>query len=99
LSVEEFWKPFEVEIANFEGLLKIINQVMEKAVAKNIKFAWRGQIDARWSLHSSLYRRMNLTKGKILTEAETFSGSGLDSSHIVMHEREQGLDPQHAVIY
>lgn len=70
MSVEEFWKPFEVEIANFEGLLKIINQVMEKAVAKNIKFAWRGQIDARWSLHSSLYRRMNLTKGKILTEAE-----------------------------
>ncbi|MDH0474892.1 FRG domain-containing protein [Aeromonas caviae] len=43
---------------------------MEKAVSKNIKFAWRGQIDASWALHSSLYRRANLTKGKVLTEAE-----------------------------
>lgn len=70
MSVEDFWKPFEVEISDFDGLLNIINQVMEKAVAKNIRFAWRGQIDASWPLHSSLYRRINLTKGKTLTEAE-----------------------------
>lgn len=67
---EDFWKPFEVKIDNFDGLVRVINQVMEKAVAKKIKFAWRGQVDASWSLHSSLYRRMNLTKGKILTETE-----------------------------
>ena len=70
MSAEEFWKPFEVEISDFNGLLAVINQVMEKAVAKNIKFAWRGQIDASWALHSSLYRRMNLTKARILTEDE-----------------------------
>jgi hypothetical protein len=70
LSAEDFWKPFEVEIADFNGLLSVINQVMEKAVTKNIKFAWRGQVDASWALHSSLYRRMNLTKGKTLTEDE-----------------------------
>lgn len=68
LNIEEFWKPFEVEIPDFDKLLSVINQIMEKAVTKNIKFAWRGQIDASWSLHSSLYRRMNLTKGRVLTE-------------------------------
>lgn len=70
MAVEEFWKPFEVEIEDFEGLLTVINQIMEKVVSKNIKFAWRGQIDASWPLHSSLYRRMNLTKGKILAEED-----------------------------
>lgn len=70
MSPEEFWRPFEVEISDFNGLLTVINHVMEKAVEKNIKFAWRGQIDASWALHSSLYRRMNLTKGKVLTEAD-----------------------------
>lgn len=68
MIIEEFWKPFEVEIGDFNQLLQVINQVMEKAVERNIKFAWRGQIDASWSLHSSLYRRVNLTEGKILTE-------------------------------
>ncbi|BCV44364.1 FRG domain-containing protein [Shewanella algae] len=70
MSAEDFWKPFEGEISDFNGLLTVINQVMEKAVEKNIKFAWRGQIDASWALHSSLYRRMNLTKSKVLTEDE-----------------------------
>ena len=70
MIVEDFWRPFEKEISDFEGLLSVINLVMEKAVANNIKFAWRGQIDASWSLHSSLYRRMNLTKNKVLREDE-----------------------------
>lgn len=70
LSAEDFWRPFEVEISNFDELLKVINQIMEKAVAKNIKFAWRGQINASWPLHSSLYRRANLTKNKILKEID-----------------------------
>lgn len=76
MNIEDFWKPFEVEIADFDGLLKVINQIMEKAVEKNIKFAWRGQVDASWSLHSSLYRRMNLTKGKILVEDEIAKEEG-----------------------
>jgi len=70
LTAEDFWRPFEVVVENFDDLLKIINQIMEKAVAKNISFAWRGQVDASWALHSSLYRRMNLTKGRILKEDE-----------------------------
>lgn len=70
MNIADFWRPFEDEIDNFDKLLEVINKVMEKAVAKNIQFAWRGQIDADWALHSSLYRRANLTKNKILIENE-----------------------------
>ncbi|HEY9017833.1 FRG domain-containing protein [Thiomicrospira sp.] len=76
MSAEYFWNPFEVEINDFETLLKVINQIMSKALDKNIKFAWRGQVDASWPLHSSLYRRMNLTKGKILTEDDIAKEEG-----------------------
>ncbi len=70
MKPSEFWENFEVEIQDFDGLLKSINQVMEKSVAKNIKFAWRGQVDANWALHSSLYRRLSLTKNRNAVESE-----------------------------
>ena len=66
----DFWENFEVEISDFDGLVNVINQVMEKSVKKNISFAWRGQVDAKWALHSSLYRRLSLTKGKNVGESE-----------------------------
>lgn len=66
----DFWGKFEVEIKDFNSLVAIINQVMEKSVKKNIKFAWRGQVDANWALHSSLYRRLSLTKGRNVAERE-----------------------------
>lgn len=66
----DFWKNFEVEIKDFGSLVDAINQVMEKSVKKNISFAWRGQVDASWALHSSLYRRLSLTKGRNVVEAE-----------------------------
>ncbi len=76
MSADAFWKPFEVEIHDFNGLLNIINQVMEKAVVRNISFAWRGQVNASWALHSSLYRRMNITQKKILQEADITKAEG-----------------------
>lgn len=66
----DFWEKFEVEIKNFSDLVDAINQVMEKSVKKNISFAWRGQVDAKWALHSSLYRRLSLTKGRNVVESE-----------------------------
>ncbi len=66
----DFWKHFEVEIKDFNNLVCAIDQVMEKSVKKKIKFAWRGQVDATWALHSSLYRRLSLTKGRNVGEAE-----------------------------
>jgi hypothetical protein len=76
LKPEDFWEPFEFVISDFNQLLEVLNQIMEKAVEKNIKFAWRGQVDASWSLHSSLYRRMNLTKGKVLVEDDIAKAEG-----------------------
>lgn len=70
MNPSDFWKNFEVVIEDFDGLLRAINQVMEKSVAKNIKFAWRGQVDASWALHSSLYRRLSLTKKFNVIESE-----------------------------
>ncbi|WP_236168482.1 FRG domain-containing protein [Pseudomonas atacamensis] len=76
MTADAFWKPFEVEINDFNGLVHVINQVMDKAVEKDISFAWRGQVDASWALHSSLYRRMNITRGKTLPEADIEKAEG-----------------------
>lgn len=68
MSSENFWGPFESNISSFSELVNAIEGVMEKALAHNIQFAWRGQVNADWSLHSSLYRRLCLTSKK--TEKE-----------------------------
>ncbi|MCB0826942.1 MAG: FRG domain-containing protein [Armatimonadetes bacterium] len=70
MDIPAFWKPFEVHINSFEQILEKFNEVMEKAEKKDIQFAWRGQVDYRWALHSSLYRRLILTKGQALREQE-----------------------------
>lgn len=66
----DFWGKFEVEIRNFSDLVDTINQVMGKSVKNNISFAWRGQVDSQWALHSSLYRRLSLTKGQNVVESD-----------------------------
>ena len=42
---------------------------MARAVRHRIQFAWRGQVHADWSLHSSLYRRLNLSVRRTPDEA------------------------------
>lgn len=68
MNIPEFWRPFEIKINSFTELVEVINQVMEKSLKHNIQFAWRGQVNADWALHSSLYRRLMLTKGKVIVE-------------------------------
>lgn len=63
MKPREFWAPFEEEIRSYSGLVKKISEVMKKAEAKDITFAWRGQTNADWPLHSSLYRRVSWTLG------------------------------------
>lgn len=58
-----FWAPFERVINNYDDLVQAIDGVLNKAKAENKQFAWRGQVNAGWSLHSSLYRRLRLTLG------------------------------------
>jgi hypothetical protein len=72
MSAQNFWGPFEEEITSFDRLVEIIERTMEKAVAHGIQFAWRGQVDASWALHSSLYRRVCLTNAATADEVELF---------------------------
>jgi len=44
-----------------------------KAVANGRQFAWRGQINADWALHSSLYRRLGLTNSNVPKETDVFA--------------------------
>lgn len=58
-----FWEPFETVINDYGDLVKAIDGILDKAKAENRQFAWRGQVNAGWALHSSLYRRLKLTCG------------------------------------
>lgn len=61
MSCDAFWQPWETEIASFKDALDLIHGVFDDWSAKGRLFAWRGQVDASWSLHSSLYRRLHWT--------------------------------------
>lgn len=63
MGVEDFWAPWETKVASFDDVLKIIHDVFDKWSAGGSLFAWRGQVDAAWPLHSSLYRRLHWTAG------------------------------------
>lgn len=53
----EFWEPYEATVASFDDAHEMITDVVKKWSAKGSVFVWRGQVDASWALHSSLYRR------------------------------------------
>ena len=50
--VEEFWAPYEIEIASYDDLVKAIDKIFTKWKTKT--FAWRGQSDSSWPLYLSL---------------------------------------------
>jgi len=63
LSANLFWSPFETVIDSYSDLVQAIEGILNKAKSENKQFAWRGQVNADWALHSSLYRRLSLTMG------------------------------------
>jgi hypothetical protein len=60
---EDFWTPWEKEISSFDEINTVINDIFTKWVQGGRLFAWRGVANARWALHSSLFRRLLLTNG------------------------------------
>ena len=61
MSASFFWEPFETVINNYDDLVQAIEGILTKAKSQNKQFAWRGQVNSDWALHSSLYRRLSIT--------------------------------------
>ncbi|TYO99742.1 FRG domain-containing protein [Geothermobacter ehrlichii] len=76
MNPEDFWAPYEKEITSFDDLYNVIEAVFKKWSSKNKLFAWRGNVDARWPLHSSLYRRLYWTRGALPDERELYKKEG-----------------------
>lgn len=78
MNVEDFWRPFEEVITSYDDLVNRINAVYEKWGRKDKLFAWRGQVDSTWPLHSSLYRRMLWTRNGVhFAERDLFRQEGI----------------------
>ncbi|MFQ5508376.1 MAG: FRG domain-containing protein [Leptospirillia bacterium] len=58
MNPNDYWSPWEKECSSFEEVQDLIQQIFDKWSKKGRLFAWRGQVDASWALHSSLYRRL-----------------------------------------
>ena len=58
MDIAVFWSPWEVTVDSFADAEEQIYGVFEKWSKRGSVFAWRGQLDASWPLHSSLYRRV-----------------------------------------
>ncbi|PPH55775.1 FRG domain-containing protein [Rathayibacter sp. AY1E1] len=56
-SAEAFFDEHAVEVDNVPSLLKFISTVQQKHYEHRL--VWRGQQDAAWSTHSSLYRKLS----------------------------------------
>lgn len=60
MNVEDFWEPWQGEVNSWPQASKLITAIHKKWPTN--LFAWRGQVDASWPLHSSLYRRLLWTR-------------------------------------
>jgi hypothetical protein len=71
LEAQEFWSPNEEVVSSYKELVDVVEDVFTKWQRdKNKVFAWRGQVDSRWPLYSSLYRRAAWTRGTQLEERD-----------------------------
>lgn len=73
---EDFWREKEEIVSSLEEAIELIREIYmkhSKAPSKEgatESFAWRGQLDSRWGLTSSLYRRVSWREGRAPTEDE-----------------------------
>lgn len=63
MTPRDFWAPWEEEAKSFDDILKTIHDEFDDWSKSGRVFAWRGQVDADWALHSVLYRRIQWTDG------------------------------------
>lgn len=78
MKPSDFWNPFETVISSYEELESAINEILKKAKEKpnQRQYVWRGQVNADWAMHSSLYRRLSITNGNIPDEESLLEKEG-----------------------
>ena len=76
MSAADFWRPWEQKAESFDQARDIIHSIFEKWTDDGRSFAWRGQVDASWPLHSSLYRRLFWTEGSSIDESRLYDEEG-----------------------
>jgi hypothetical protein len=68
---EDFFRPWESTVDSFDAINEKLTKLFEKWVKDYDRvFAWRGVVDARWPLHSSLYRRALWTSTRVIAPDE-----------------------------
>jgi len=67
-NASRLYQPYEVHIESWDHLVQEINQLSVAYQAES--FVWRGQVDARWGLKSSLYRIVTDQLGHVPSESE-----------------------------
>lgn len=72
MSADAFWRPFEKTASSFDEVADTINDVFLRWTTSGRQFAWRGQVDASWPLHSSLFRRLMWTNSSAPDEEALF---------------------------
>lgn len=63
--MEQFWAYHEEVINSYSQLVDTFDRIHSKWNDRNKIFAWRGQSDSSWPLHSSLFRRLAWTRGAL----------------------------------
>lgn len=66
VTPDVFWKPYEATVSSWDEALQLITTTFRDWSDRGSVFAWRGQVDASWALHSSLYRRKLWTAGPLV---------------------------------
>lgn len=54
----DFFSPWEAQVDSYASLTDFISKTYVRWSAQTRVFAWRGAVNATWSFHSSLYRRL-----------------------------------------
>jgi hypothetical protein len=58
LDASPFWEPWEKYVPSYSEVHDVIDSIFKDWTADGRLFAWRGVVNAKWSMHSSLYRRL-----------------------------------------